>query len=147
MITYVDTSVLLKLLVDDEAGSDAAQRLWLDSQYVVCADIGYVEARAALAAAARAGRIGSEGHAIARAELEGLWRQVDRVLVNSALMIAAADLAESEGLRGYDAVHLAAAFAANATVMATADKQLLAAAARNGLDTANPASASTEADR
>ena len=49
MIAYVDTSVMLKLLVDDEVGGDAAQRLWLDADYLVCAEIGYVEARAALA--------------------------------------------------------------------------------------------------
>lgn len=43
MITYVDTSVLLKLLVDDEVGGDAAERLWVESSYVVCAEIGYVD--------------------------------------------------------------------------------------------------------
>ena len=55
MITYVDSSVLLKLLVDDEAGTDAAERLWLESTYVVCAEIGYAEARAALASTHRSG--------------------------------------------------------------------------------------------
>ena len=68
MITYIDTSVLLKLLVDDEVGSDAAQRLWLESDFVVCAEIGYAEARAALAAARRAGRLDADGLSIAKAE-------------------------------------------------------------------------------
>ena len=49
--------MLLKLLVDDEVGGDAAERLWIDSDYLVCAEIGYAEARAALAAAHRNARI------------------------------------------------------------------------------------------
>ena len=43
MITYIDTSVVLKLLVADEVGGDAAERLWLGSDYLVSADIGYAE--------------------------------------------------------------------------------------------------------
>ena len=137
MITYIDTSVLLKLLVDDEVGSDAAQRLWLESDFVVCAEIGYAEARAALAAARRAGRLDSDGLSIAKAELNKLWAQVDVVPVTTVLVLAAGDLAEAEGLRGYDAVHLAAALAGQATVVATADYQLFAAAQRNQLDASN----------
>ena len=138
MITYVDTSVLLKLLVDDEAGSDAAQRLWVDSDFVVCAEIGYAEARAALAATHRGGRLDAGGLSTAKAELASLWAQVDVVSVTTPLVLAAGDLAELEGLRGYDAVHLAAALAAQATVVATADTQLLAAARRRQLDVFNP---------
>jgi predicted nucleic acid-binding protein len=136
VITYIDTSVLLKLLVDDEAGGDAAQRLWLESDVVVCAEIGYAEARAALAAARRAGRLDAAGLSIAKDELTALWAQVDVVPVTNALVLAAGDLAEAEGLRGYNAVHLAA-LTGLATVVATADTQLLAAARRNQLDVSN----------
>jgi uncharacterized protein len=138
VITYIDTSVLLKLLVDDEVGASAAQRLWLDSDFVLCAEIGYAEALAALAAARRGGRLDAAGLSIAKAELTTLWTQLDVVPVTTALVLAAGDLAESEGLRGYDAVHLAAALAGQATVVATADSQLLAAAHRRKLDVANP---------
>ena len=138
MITYIDTSVLLKLLVGDEVGLDAAQRLWLESDFVVCAELGYVEARAALAAARRAGRLDADGLSLAKTELKMLWAQVDVVPVTTALVLAAGDLAEAEGLRGYDAVHLAAALAGQATVVATTDSQLLAAAQRNHLDVSNP---------
>ncbi len=138
MITYIDTSVLLKLLVDDEAGADAAQRLWLESDFVMCAEIGYAEARAALAAARRAGRLDAAGLSIAKDELNALWAQVDVVPVTKALVVAAGDLAEDQGLRGDDAVHLAAALTGLATVLATADTQLLAAARRNQLDVSNP---------
>lgn len=100
MITYVDTSVVLKLLVDDELGSDAVDRLWLDSDYVVCAEIGYVEARAALAAAHRNARLNTRSYASAKAELESLWSQVDVVVVSTRIIRSAGDLAESDQLRG-----------------------------------------------
>jgi len=138
LIAYIDTSVLLKLLLDDEDGTDAAQQLWLDSRHLVCAEIGYVEARAALAAARRANRLSAGGLKIANAELEELWAQIDYVPITTSLIVAAGAVAETEGLRGYDAVHLAAALKADSTVMASADKGLLIAADRNGLDTSNP---------
>jgi uncharacterized protein len=138
VITYVDTSVLLKLLVDDELGGDAAERLWLDSDYLVCAEIGYAEARAALAAVHRNARLSTRSYATARAELEGLWAQVDVVVVTTALIRSAGDLAESEKLRGYDAVHLAAGIASGTTVFASADDRLLAAARRHRMATSNP---------
>ena len=138
MITYVDTSVVLRLLVDDELGGDAAERLWLDSDYVVCAEIGYAEARAALVAVHRNARLSRRSYASARAELEGLWAQVDVVVVTTALIRSAGDLAESEKLRDYDAVHLAAGIASGTTVFASADDRLLAAARRHRLATSNP---------
>ena len=136
MITYIDTSVLLKLLVDDEVGADAAERLWLDSDFVMCAEIGYAEARAALAMARRMGRLDARGLSTAKDELNTLWAQVDVVPVTTELVLAAGDLAEEEGLCGYDAIHLAAALAGQADVVATADGQLLAAAQHRQLDVA-----------
>lgn len=138
MITYLDTSVVLKLLVDDELGSDAAEHLWLESDFVVCAEIGYTEARAALAAAHRSARLTSRSHTAAKAEFEGLWAQIDVVVVSTAVIRAAGDLAESEMLRGSDAVHLASALASGAGVFAAADDRILAAARRQGLATSNP---------
>ena len=138
MITYLDTSVIVKLLVDDEFGGDAAERLWLDSDYVVCAEIGYAEARAALGAAHRNARLSSRSYASAKAELEGLWEQVDVIVVNTSLVRSAGGLAESEHLRGYDAVHLAAGITSGATVFASADDRLLTAARRHRLATSNP---------
>jgi len=138
VITYVDTSVLLKLLLDDEAGAEAAERLWLESEFVVCAEIGYAEARAALASARRSARLDGRALSIAKGELETLWAQVDVVPVTTEVVLAAGDLAEVEGLRGYDAVHLAAAIAANVAVFAGADDELLAAARRRRFDVANP---------
>ena len=138
MITYVDTSVVLKLLIDDEDGVDAAERLWIESSYVVCAEIGYAEARAALASAHRSGRLDDAALRTAKTQLDDLWEQIDVVPVTADLVRAAGDLAEAERLRGYDAVHLAAAIAARVTIVATADTQLLEAARRRRFDVSNP---------
>jgi len=138
LITYFDTSILTKLLIDDEAYRPESERLWLDSDYVVCAEIGYVEARAALAAARRHDRLDAAASRIAQNELERLWEQVSIVVVDTALVRAAGDVAERDRLRGYDAVHLAAAITGQVTVVATADRQLVEAARRRGLGVAGP---------
>ncbi len=57
MITYFDTSILIKLLIDDEAFGAESERLWVESEVAVCAEIGYTEARAALAAMRREKRL------------------------------------------------------------------------------------------
>ncbi len=138
MITYFDTSVLVKLLVDDESGAEVADRLWTTSDRIVCAEIGYVEARAALAAVHRSGRLSRRGLASAKAELDTLWAQVWVVTVTTEIVMAAAELAESEGLRGYDAVHLAAAVATGVDVVVASDGKLLEAAARRHFAVADP---------
>lgn len=138
MITYFDTSILMKLVIGDEAYGPESERLWLDSDYVVCAEIGHVEARAALAAARRHERLDAAALRTAKDQLELLWEQVSIVVVDTALVRAAGDVAERDALRGYDAVHLAAAIAVQATVVASADRQLVEAARRRGLSVAEP---------
>lgn len=140
MITYVDTSALVKLFVDDEVGTRTVEQLWVASTSVVCCEIGYVEARAALGAAVRARRITSAGRRVAREALEGLWVQLDVVPVTTVLVRDAADLAEVEGLRGYDAIHLAAALLVPVDTFASSDGRLCEAAARQGLNVSTPGS-------
>ena len=137
MITYVDTSVIIKLIVD-EPGSDAAGELWDTSDVLAVGRVGYVEARAALAAAKRGQRLTTRQLHRAKATLDDLWTQVTVVEVTEELVAGAADLAETENLRGYDAVHLAAAIEVAADVIASADRDLLRAAAGVGLHTADP---------
>ncbi len=138
MITYFDTSILMKLLIDDEAFRAESERLWVESDFAVCAEIGYAEARAALAAVRRSKRLTTAGLRIAKEELELLWQQMTVVVVDTELVRAAGDLAEHDALRGYDAVHLAAAVAGQATVVASADRQFVEAARRRGFAVAEP---------
>ena len=135
MITYVDTSVLIKLVVE-EPGSEAAAELWDSSDSLVAVRIGSVEARAALAAAHRSHRLTAPQLHAAKAALVDLWSQLLVVEVTEELAERAGDLAESARLRGYDAMHLAAAQTVGADVVATADHELARAAAELGFHTA-----------
>lgn len=137
MITYVDTSTLLKRLLVEE-GSDRADVIWESADVLASAVIVIVEARAALAAADRARRLTAADHRAAKAELTDLLEEVTFVEITDELIADAADLAETDALRGYDAVHLAAAVAIGATVLTSADEALCDAAERHGLRVANP---------
>lgn len=137
MTTYVDTSTLLKLVIDEE-GSDRAELIWDAADNLASASLVVVEARAALAAARRGGRITAGQHQSAKAELDLLIRDLHLVEITHDLIADAAELAELEGLRGYDAVHLAAAVFVTASVLTSADDALCDAASRRGLHVANP---------
>ncbi|MCC5951277.1 MAG: type II toxin-antitoxin system VapC family toxin [Acidimicrobiia bacterium] len=137
MITYVDTSTLLKRLLAED-GSDAADAIWNAADVLACAATAVVEARAALAAAQRGGRLTAGELRAATSELGDLLEEVTFVAVTDTLIAEAADLAESEALRGYDAVHLAAALSIEANVVTSSDAALCAAAERRGLHVANP---------
>ena len=137
MITYVDTSTLIKLIIDEE-GSDRAELIWQSADSVASVSLVVVEARAALAAAVRGDRLSSEHLHDARTELAAFVDDLHLVDVTENLIESAARLAESESLRGYDAVHLASALLVNAAVLTSADRDLCEAAERQGLHIANP---------
>ena len=91
----------------------------------------YPEARAAAAAAHRAGRIETRTLRAAVRAIEQLCGQLETIGLDEALARTAGELAERHGLRGYDAVHLASANAIEVPdlVVATWDRDLAAAAA------------------
>ena len=137
MITYVDTSTLLKrLLLED--GSDAADAIWAASDVLASAVVVIAEARAALAAARRAGRLTATQLRHATLELGALVEELTLVDVTEEVASIAGGLAEAEALRGYDAIHLAAALQVGADVLTSADAALCEAAAHRGLHVANP---------
>jgi uncharacterized protein len=136
VITYFDTSVLMKLFLTDEVGSTAASDVWLASESAVCVEIGYVELRSALAAASRAKRLSLAQFKEAKRLFEEIWSQLDVVQIDETLVRAAAGLAESDGLRGYDAVHFAAALRVGVTAFAAADSALIRAAENHKLHVA-----------
>jgi uncharacterized protein len=106
VIAYFDTSGVIPLLVA-EPGSTPAERVWAEAEHVVSVRLVYAEARAALAQAARAGRLDADDHIVAVAELDALYRQLDLIEIDDRLARRAGALAEQYALRGYDAVHLA----------------------------------------
>ena len=137
MIAYFDASAIVPLVIA-EPGSPLASSLWEGADRVVSVRLVYPEARAALAHAHRLGRLTPRQHRAAVSELKARHDELDLVDIDDDLAHHAGDLTETHGLRGYDAVHLAAAMTIGAeeTVLVSGDRFLLAAAAVVGLPTA-----------
>ena len=80
MITYVDTSSLLKLLIQ-EPGSQQVALLWDTADALAAIPLVEVEARAALAAAERGARLTAGQHVEARSGLRGLLDELTMVAI------------------------------------------------------------------
>ncbi|GAA1226200.1 type II toxin-antitoxin system VapC family toxin [Pseudonocardia alaniniphila] len=136
MIGYLDTSAFVPLLVA-EPGSPACRRFWDDADAVVSCRLLYVETAAALAQALRMARLDKDQYERARHLLDALWAEVEVIEFDELLALAAAEAAHALGLRGYDAVHCAAAeqLADEDLVAASGDRRLLEAWSERGLST------------
>lgn len=138
MIVYFDTSAIIPLLVE-EPGTPRAADLWTGAEARISARVVHVESAAALGLAQRLGRITARQLGLALRSLDTLLGDLDLVEVTPDVTTTAAELAISQRLRGYDALHCAAGLsvASDRTVAATGDADLLAAWRRLGLTTAN----------
>jgi len=134
VIAYFDTSAVVPLLIA-EPGSARAASLWDGADRVVSVRLIYPETRAALARATRLGRLTARQLRDAVNGFDSLFEEIDLVEVDDVLARRAGQLAEVRQLRGYDAVHLAAAERVrdpNVVVIA-GDGALLEAAAADGM--------------
>lgn len=124
----------------DEPGSELAAELWDRAESVVSSQLIYPEARAAAGAAHRGGRLTSATLRRAVDTIDGLCAELDVIGLDAALARTAGDIAEAQGLRGYDAVHLATALSvdAEAMLLATWDGDLARAAVAAGCSVAPP---------
>ena len=138
MIAYFDTSAVVPLLVA-EPGSARAATLWDGADRAVSIRLVYPEGRAALAYAQRLARLTVNQLRAAVRELEARYHELDLVELDDGLARRAGHLAELHGLRGYDAVHLAAASRVRDPdlVLVAGDRALLAAAATERIATAS----------
>ena len=134
MIAYFDTSAVVPLLID-EPGSARATSLWDGADRVVSVRLLYPETRAALAQAERLGRLTARQLRGTVTEFDSLFEVIDLVEVDHVLAVRAGELAEARRLRGYDAVHLAAAERVRDPdiVVIAGDGVLLDAAADEGM--------------
>lgn len=134
MIAYFDTSAVVPLLVA-ETGSARAVSLWDGADRVVSVRLVYPEGRAALAQAQRLGRLTARQLRDAVTVLDARCDELDLVDIDDALARRAGDLAEAHRLRGYDAVHLAAADRVRDPdlVVVAGDGSLLDAATSEGM--------------
>ena len=137
MIAYFDTSAIVPLLID-EPGTEVARDHWLDADRLVTVRLASIEARAALAQAARSRRINRAQHREDVDALPDLFEQVELVDIDEALVARAGTIAEERALRAYDAVHIAAARTVDdpRLVVVAGDLELLAAAEAEGMATA-----------
>ena len=137
MIVYVDASALVKRYVA-EAGSAEVEALVRGAQAVGTSIIARAEVAAALARAGRIGLVTREAAASALKAFAADWTHLIRLQLGEALAERAAALAWEHGLRGYDAVHLAAALTWRETLgemisVATYDRELWRGAEASGL--------------
>jgi predicted nucleic acid-binding protein len=134
VIAYFDTSAVVPLLIA-EPGSARAASLWDGADRAVSVRLIYLETRAALAQATRLGRLTARQLRDAVNGFDSLFEEIDLVEVDDVLARRAGQLAEVRQLRGYGAVHLAAAERVrdpNVVVIA-GDGALLEAAAAEGM--------------
>lgn len=134
MIAYFDTSAVVPLLIA-EHGSQMAGRLWDSADRVVSVRLVYPEARAALAQAERLDRVSARDLRRAVRALDSRFEEMDLVEIDDPLAHLAGEKAEDHGLRGYDAVHLAAALRVHDpdVVLIAGDRALVDAANSEGL--------------
>ncbi len=147
-VLFLDSSAIVKRYIAETGSQWMSDLMAPGSQNdLYIAVVAGAEVVAAIARRVRTGSIPKEQGLRAIAEFRDDWNSlyelltVDRVLVNRAM-----NLAESHGLRGYDAIQLATALEVNAIseqfhsrlVFIAADAVLNAAAAAEGLLVENP---------
>jgi predicted nucleic acid-binding protein len=98
------------------------------------ASIAYVEVRAAVAGAARAGRISRRQLERTRRLLHEWWAGFEVIETTDEVIHAAGEVAERYGLRAGDAIHLTAAIVLSDVAVLTFDRELRRAALEAGLE-------------
>lgn len=109
MILYLDTSALIKLYAE-EPGTKEVRNAVEKAEVVATSEIGYVEARSALARRERENSLSPEEHDKTVKQLERDFQEVYLLrLVSGEIVAQAGELVRRHALRSYDAVHLATA--------------------------------------
>ncbi|MEM7353451.1 MAG: type II toxin-antitoxin system VapC family toxin [Acidobacteriota bacterium] len=130
----MDTSSLIKLYLDEE--HSALVHSWVDSAEILCTSrVAYPEAMAALARRRRVGDLDDDSFRVIRDAVSGEWAGFSTIDLNEQ---RAGELAVRLGLRGFDAVHLAAAHEVaevegTSVFFSSFDKQLNRIARADGL--------------
>jgi predicted nucleic acid-binding protein len=138
MNVYLDASAMVKSYVA-EAGSTEVRQLMTLAGLLATSLLSRVEVPAAIAKAARVGWVPREKALAVVQVFRVQWPDFICVQATEALITMADSLAWEQGLRGFDAVHLASALTwqgvlGESVTLATYDKQLWEAASRVGLD-------------
>jgi uncharacterized protein len=136
VILYLDTSALVKLYVDEPGRPAVVDRVEA-AVAVATVRVTYAEARAAFARKRREGGLDLKGLRQVVERFDGEWAAYNVVDASEPVVRRAGVLAERHGLRGYDAIQLAAAIELHReggdVSVACFDDRLRRAARREGL--------------
>lgn len=108
MLVYLDSSALMKLYIQ-EAGSETVTVLLDEAGTAGTSVVALAEVTSALGRLARGGLISASAAAGLRETFQRDWQDLLRFPVDEGTASLAATVAWEEGVRGFDAVHLAAA--------------------------------------
>jgi predicted nucleic acid-binding protein len=144
---FFDSSALAKVFLA-ETGTEWMREVISTTENRFIASITGVEVVSAIARRQRTGGLSDNAAAMAISTFRQDYSQgYLQVEVSDSIVIAAMDLAETYGLRGYDAVQLAAAIEVNvraatigltAVTLVSADSKLNGAAVAEGLQVEDP---------
>lgn len=141
MIHYLDTSALVKRYIQ-EPGTSAVRALFRRGRHLATARVAHAELAATLARLCKEGFLGTGSRNAIFARIEPDLAVMTVVEIRPPLLRRVAPLVTRRPLRGYDALHLAAALALRDQGVAVdfwaADENLLDAARSEGLRAVKP---------
>ncbi len=108
MISYLDTSIAVKLYVLEQ-GTPEARAAVADSSVVATSRVAYAEAMAAFARKLREREFTAKVYEQVRRDFRRDWDSYFIVEVSQQTVELAGDLAKRRKLRGFDAIHLSSA--------------------------------------
>jgi len=138
LIIYLDTSALLKQYINEQ-GAEQVKQLIGQAAGIGSATVTHAEMASAMSRIVRNGMLSPEEGQKAWEEFLRDWPSVAKQKISTQLVERAASLAWKYRLRGYDAIHLAAAQAwqealAAPVTLATFDRELWQAARGAGVE-------------
>ena len=121
---YLDTSALLKLLVD-EPGSAEVRTAARNASVLLCSRLGRTEAAVSLARMVHLGRLAAADLPHLLGNLDDYWDQsIQEIPLSDEVLEQARNLAQRFPLRTYDAIHLASAREARIMLRAVSEGEM-----------------------
>ena len=137
MITYFDTSSLLKFIIK-EIGYEENLNIWNLSDEKVCSQLTRTEMHSALMRKVREGSISASAMRARLNAMDKLFADVVLVDITSEVIDASCELVKELPLKSADAIHLATALMVRADLFSSSDKRLCAAASESGIAVTDP---------
>lgn len=137
MITYFDTSSLLKFIIR-EIGSEETRNIWSLSNEKVCSHLTRTEMHSALMRKVREGNVLASAVPAHLGALDRLFADVILIDITSDVIDASCELVKEFPLKSADAIHLATALMVHADLFSSSDKKLCAAASESGIAVTDP---------